>query len=292
MSDQFTNQLPLIVLNDIKYSYLNGTVALKNINLNIYRSELIGIMGMNGAGKTTLIRTLNGLIRPSKGIVKFEGINTKSKSIGELSRKIGLIFQNPEHQVFSNTVEEEIKFSLKSLNISKEEIQNRTNEILKKFDLEKYSDRSPLNLSGGETKKLAIASIICREPEVLVFDEPTLGQDAKEIDFFINLVKNEIKEGKTIIIVTHNIEFAMQYIPRTILMTDGMIIADGPTEKILTNQFLVEKSSLILPQTHKLKLELQKVGIHCPNEIYSKNEMITFFKNYIKKKNKGVSGGN
>ncbi|MHA1660327.1 MAG: energy-coupling factor ABC transporter ATP-binding protein, partial [Promethearchaeota archaeon] len=166
-------EYPLICINDVEYTYLNGTIALKRINLNIYKGELIGIMGSNGAGKTTLIRTLNGLIRPSKGNLYINGENIDSKSIATLSERIGIIFQNPMHQLFSNTVEEEIKFSLKSFNLSKEELHTRVNHILKEFNLERYRERSPLNLSGGEKKKLAIASIICRDPDILIFDEPT-----------------------------------------------------------------------------------------------------------------------
>lgn len=292
MLNHISNQLPLIILNDVDYTYSNGTVALKKINLNIYRGELIGIMGMNGAGKTTLIRTFNGLIRPSNGIINIEGENIETKSIGVLSKKIGLIFQNPQHQVFSNTVEDEIKFSLNSLNLSKEEIQIRTNEILKTFNLEKYRDRSPLNLSGGESKKLANASIICRDPNILVFDEPTLGQDSKEIRFFIKLLNIEMEKGKTIIIITHNIEFAMEHIPRTILMADGRIIADGPSQKILTNKFLVEKSSLILPQIRQFNIALKDIGINIPTDIFSKNEMINFLTDYLKNKSPEIQGEN
>lgn len=281
---------PLILVNDVDYKYLNGTVALKKINLKIYKGELIGIMGKNGAGKTTLIRTFNGLIRPTNGSIYINGENIKSKTTGTLSQKVGIIFQNPEHQVFSNTVEEEIKYSLKSLNLSKQENQIKTDDILKKFNLDKYRERSPLNLSGGETKKLAVASIFCRDPDILVFDEPTLGQDAKEISFFIELIKSEMKIGKTIIIITHNIEFAMEYISRTILMADGKIIADGPTKKVITNEFLVKKSALILPQISQFNIALNDIGIPCPNNIYSKNKMTEFLAGYIKNKSKIVSG--
>ncbi len=283
-----SEELPIILIKDVDYTYPNRTMALKQINLNIYKGELVGIMGMNGAGKTTLIRTLNGLIRPLKGNVYIDGENIKSKNIGTTSKKVGIIFQNPYHQVFSNTVEEEIKFSLKSLNLSKEEIQNRTNDVLNRFNLNKYKERSPLNLSGGETKKLALASIFCRDPEILVFDEPTLGQDANEIDFFVNLINKEKDRGKTIIIVTHNIEFAIEYIPRTILMVNGSIIADGQTDKVLTNEFLVETSSLILPQIRQLNIALNEMGVQCPEDINSKSEMTHFLTNYLKNKSTKV----
>lgn len=285
-------QLPLILIDNIDFTYPSGTKALRNINLKIDNKELIGIMGKNGAGKTTLIRTLNGLIRPTNGAIYLYGENIASKSIATLSKKVGVIFQNPMHQLFSNSVKDEIEFSLKSFEFTKEEIQNKTNEILKEFNLEKYRNRSPLNLSGGEAKKLALASIICRDPDIIVFDEPTLGQDGREIEFLINLIKNERKKGKTIIIVTHNIEFANEYIPRTILMADGLILADGPTEKVLGNQTLVEKASLILPQTHQLNLALQKSGIECPNDLFSKGKLINFIKDFIKNKTSENVEGN
>ncbi|MFX0140026.1 MAG: energy-coupling factor ABC transporter ATP-binding protein [Candidatus Hodarchaeota archaeon] len=277
-------ETPLIMIRDIGYTYPNGTVALKNINLNILRGELIGIMGKNGAGKTSLIRTLNGLIRPTQGNIYINSENINSKSIATISKMVGIIFQNPLHQLFANSVEEEIKFSLKSFNLNKEELQIKIDYILQKFDLEKYRKRSPLNLSGGESKKLAVASIICRDPEILVFDEPTLGQDAKEIEFFINLIKNEINNGKTILIITHNVEFAYEYLPRTILMADGKIIADGPTKEVLKNELLIKQTALILPQVRQFYLALQESGFIEAEDIMLKNDITDYLRNLIKSK--------
>lgn len=129
-----------------------------------------------------------------------------------------------------------------------------------------------------------MASIVCRNPDILAFDEPTLGQDGKEIKFLIDLIKKEKNNGKTIIIITHNIEFALEHIPRTILMTNGEIIADGPTIKILTNEFLVKESSLVLPQSMQFISALEQEGIHCPEEMYSKEKTIDFLKGFLKNK--------
>jgi len=272
------------MVHDVDYVYSNGTIALKQVSLNIKKGEFIAIMGQNGAGKTTLIRTFNGLIRPTKGSIFLEGENIDSKTIATISKKVGVIFQNPMHQLFSTTLEDEIKFSLKSLNLDKEEIQIKVDQILKEFDLEKYRKRSPFNLSGGESKKLATASILCRDPDVLVFDEPTLGQDAKEINFFLGLIKSELERGKTIIMVTHNIEFTVEHVPRTILMSGGQIIADGPTQSIFTNEFLISKSSLIMPQIYLFKKELRKIGITIPKEVIKESEIINFLDNYLDSK--------
>jgi len=275
--------LPLIMMNNVNYTYPNGTHALKNISLNIFSGEIISIMGSNGAGKTTLIRTLNGLIEPKTGLIFIENDNIKSKTIAELSTSVGIVFQNPEHQLFSNTVQEEIKFSLKNI-YSDNEIQEKIDETLKLFQFEKYKEKSPLNLSGGEKKKLALASIICRDPKILIFDEPTLGQDENEINFLINLLEEEKKNKKTIIIVTHNIEFAYKYIPRIILMAKGRIIADGPTNKILSNESLIKKASLISPQLNQLKSKLKTLGVHIPENIYTQEAMTTFLMEYFKRK--------
>jgi energy-coupling factor transport system ATP-binding protein len=239
-------------------------------------------MGKNGAGKTTLIRTLNGLIRPTRGNIYIKNENINVKTIATISKTVGIVFQNPFHQLFANSVEEEIKFSLKSINLSKDETDIKINQILHEFDLEKYRKRSPLNLSGGESKKLAIASIICRDPEVLIFDEPTLGQDGKEMVFFMNLVNKERTKGKTIIIITHNTEFAYECLPRTMLMADGRIIADGPTKEVLNNNTVISKTSLILPQIRQFCLKLQKAGFQEVQNLTSKEEIVVYLSKYLK----------
>lgn len=281
---KISKELPLILIKEVSYIYPNGTEALRNINLNLYKGEFIGIMGKNGAGKTTLIRTLNGLIRPSNGNVFLDGENISSQSIATLSKDVGIIFQNPMHQLFANSVEEEIKFSFKTLNLNKEEIQSKTIKVLKEFNLEKYRNRSPLNLSGGESKKLAVASIICRDPRILVFDEPTMGQDAREIEFFLELIRNERMKGKTIIIVTHNVEFAFEHIPRTILMANGQIIADGPTPQVLNSELLVERTSLVLPQTRQFCMGLEQTGFKHINNVITRRDMAEYLKIILKKK--------
>lgn len=277
-------ELPLIIIESVDYIYPNGTAALKNISLTIHKGEMVAIMGKNGAGKTTLIRTLNGLIRPTVGDIYINNENTNMKSIAELSQRVGLIFQNPSHQLFANSVEEEIKFSLKNLYQDNEELQAKTDDVLKSFNLEKYRERSPLNLSGGESKKLAVASIMCRDPEILVFDEPTLGQDANEIESFIKFIDSEKKKEKTIIIITHNIEFAFEFIPRTILMAEGKIVADGPTQIILSNNFLTERSSLVLPQTRQLSLALSNVGFQELTNITSRHEITEYLVKVLENK--------
>lgn len=275
-------------MKNVNYTYPSGTHALKDVSLNINKGEFVAIMGQNGAGKTTLIRMLNGLLRPTKGSVYIENEDIAPKTIATMSKIVGIVFQNPLNQLFSNTIEDEINFSLKNLELTKEEIKIRKDAILENFELLKYRTRSPLNLSGGESKKLAIASIICRNPRILVFDEPTLGQDAKEIKFFIDLINQEIEKDKTILIVTHNVEFTMEYIPRTILMAHGNIIADGPTKYILSNELLLNESSLIMPQLYQLKNALNEINLNVPDDLFRELEMIEFLDKYLRDLKGGV----
>jgi len=151
-----------ILVNHLTYHYPDGTIALKGINLNIYSGEIVGIMGKNGAGKSTLIKTFNGLLKPTTGTVYIENDEVNNVLMSKLTRKVGIVFQNPDLQLFANTVEDEIKFSLKNLNFSKTELENQIYLTLEKFKLKKFQNRTPFTLSGGEKKRLAIASIMCR----------------------------------------------------------------------------------------------------------------------------------
>ncbi|MCK4237511.1 MAG: ABC transporter ATP-binding protein [Candidatus Lokiarchaeota archaeon] len=280
-----------ILVNHLTYHYPDGTIALKGINLNIYSGEIVGIMGKNGAGKSTLIKTFNGLLKPTTGTVYIENDEVNNVLMSKLTRKVGIVFQNPDLQLFANTVEDEIKFSLKNLNFSKTELENQIYLTLEKFKLKKFQNRTPFTLSGGEKKRLAIASIMCRNPEIIVFDEPTIGQDAEGVEFIKNLIKEKHAEGKTIIIVTHDIEFAIDNIPRTILMADGLIVADGPTNKILSQDQILNIGSLISPQLIKLSKFLIDLKLKVPEDVYIKENMVQFLGSYFKDKMGITEGG-
>ncbi len=278
-----TEKPPILSVLHVWYKYPNTHEnVLKDITFSVQKGEIVGLMGSNGAGKTTLIKMFNGLLRPTRGSIFYKGNDINTESTASLSKEIGLVFQNPNHQLFSNTVEDEIKFSLKSTDINKEEYNKIIQSILTDFDLNQYKTRSPLNLSGGEMKKLSVASIICRDPEILIFDEPTIGQDYKNNQFFLKLLEKEKKKKKTIIIVTHDVEFAMEHLPRIILMQKGEILADGPTRLVLKNKALIKKGSLILPQIYSFKESLEQMGIKITKEIHSPNDMIQFIQEFLK----------
>jgi len=264
----------MIEVIDVWFTYPNGTTALRGISLRIRDGESVAIMGENGAGKTTLVKHFNGLLKPEKGVVLVDGINTKETSVAKLARKVGLVFQNSDHQLFSTTVEDEVKFALKNLGFSSEEIKERVDWVLKFLDLERYRERSPLSLSGGERKRVALASVLCVKPKILVLDEPTIGQDAKQKRKLGELLKKYQEEKNTVIVVTHDVEFASKYFNRIVVMARGKIIADGPPNKVLTNPTILEESSLSPPQVTVLSHEIAKRINNFPKDIVLFDELL------------------
>lgn len=238
----------MIHFNNVYFSYSPGAYAIKNINLSINKGEMVAVLGSNGAGKTTLVKHINGLLKPQLGSVIVLGKNTKEVSVAELARHVGLVFQNPDHQLFAETVEKEIMFALINFNFPSDEVKSRTEEALRNFDLIEYRDKSPFMLSGGEKKRLALASVLCYDPSIIILDEPTTGQDYNQKKNLMKTLEKLNNEGKTIIVVTHDIEFVADFIPRCIVMSNGEIVADGPSDEILTKVDLLLSNNLIVPQ--------------------------------------------
>ncbi|MHA1882790.1 MAG: energy-coupling factor ABC transporter ATP-binding protein [Candidatus Thorarchaeota archaeon] len=248
----------MILLEDISFAYDGIYTALEGISLQIDDGELVAIMGSNGAGKTTLIKHVNGLIRPLKGRVILDGVDTKYMSVAEMAKAVGLVWQNPDHQLFLDTVEKEITFGLKNMGFSKEESTKLCNQTLVRLGLEGFAERSPFSLSGGERKRVALASVLATEPRVLALDEPTIGQDAKQKKKLAELLMELNSRGCTVICITHDIEFVIENFPRTIAMADGKIVADGNTSSVLTNDDVLKSCSLTEPELTVAARSLKK----------------------------------
>lgn len=257
----------MIILEDVHFAYDGLYTALQGISLQIDDGERIAIMGSNGAGKTTLVKHLNGLLRPDSGRVILDGVDTKHYSVAELARDIGLVMQNPDHQLFLDSVEREILFSLENLGYQKEEATERCSRTLTSLGLEGFSERSPFTLSGGERKRVALATVLATEPRVLSLDEPTIGQDARQKENLARMLSDLNDKGKTVIVVTHDIEFVIENFPRTITMANGMIVADGPTNSVLSNDTVIEKCSLTRPQLTETARHLHKVFPEVPQRL-------------------------
>jgi energy-coupling factor transport system ATP-binding protein len=242
----------MITVDNVSFHYQAGPLVLRNVSLNIQDGEFVAIMGENGAGKTTLVKMFNGLLKPTEGKVLVDGVETRAKSVAELSRDVGLIFQNPDHQLFAETVAEELSFSLRNFGFREEVIERRVTSLLATLDLEQYRKSSPFVLSGGERKRVALAAILVWDPKHVIMDEPTIGQDYMQKDRLRQLITQLTSQGKTVVIVTHDVEFVAECKPRVLLLSHGETIGDGPAAGILTDPPLVERASLVLPQIASL----------------------------------------
>jgi len=236
--------------------YPNGVIALEDVNLSIRKGGFVAIIGENGSGKTTLIEHFNGLLKPSHGRVLIEGKDVEKMSVAELARKIAYVFQNLDHQIFTDTVHDEVAFGPRSLGFSKEEIEQRVHYALKAVGLEEKADSATFALSKGEKTRLALASVLSMKPEILVLDEPTTGLDYETMVKIMNLFRRLNSEGKTIILVTHEMSIVAEYAHRAIVLSEGKVIADGSTREIFKRIDVLEKSSLKPPPVNLLSREL------------------------------------
>lgn len=257
----------MIEVKNIHFTYPNGVEALRGVSLTIRDREFVAIMGQNGAGKTTLVKHFNGLLKPTRGEVVVDGVDAQEVSVASLSRKVGFVFQNADHQLFCETVEEEVAFALRNFGFDKKAIKRRVTWALNLLDLTQYRKTSPFMLSGGERKRVALASVLAWDPEVVILDEPTIGQDYQQKEKLLQFIIQLNAQGKTVIIVTHDIEFVADCAPRVVLMAQGKIVADGVAEEILTNCDLAAQASIVPPQITQIFLGLADLGL--PNKVIS-----------------------
>ncbi len=265
----------MIEAENVRFSYPNKVEALKGISLKIGDGEFLAIMGQNGAGKSTFVKHFNGLLKPSSGTMRINGVETTKSSVASLSRNVGFVFQNPDHQLFSETVEEEIAFALKNFGFEPETIEKRVTWALNLLSLTQYRKTSPFLLSGGERKRVALASVLAWDPQTLILDEPTIGQDHEQKEILRQFIMQLQTQKKTVVIVTHDVEFVAECNPRVVLMKEGKIVADGEGKEILTDPALLELSSIVLPQIAQVFTKLSSLGL--PKDvidIYEAREII------------------
>ena len=265
----------MIEAENVHFSYPNKVVALKGVSITIKDGEFVAIMGQNGAGKSTFVKHFNGLLKPSVGTVRADGVETTKTSVATLARNVGFVFQNPDHQLFSETVEDEIAFALKNFGFKPKVIEDRVTWALNLLSLTQYRKTSPFLLSGGERKRVALASVLAWDPKTLILDEPTIGQDHEQKEILRQFILQLQTQGKTVVIVTHDVEFVAESNPRVVLMKEGKIVADGTGKDILTDPAVLEMSSIVLPQIAQLFMRLSPLGL--PKniiDIYEAKEII------------------
>ena len=243
---------PIIEIIELRHQYPDGIEALKGIDCKIYPGELVAIIGQNGAGKSTLAKHFNGLLQPSSGTVLINGLDTQTSDIQSLARQVGYVFQNPDHQIFSATVEEELRFGLKNLGLPEKEQTKRIDEALAFVGLAEHRNRHPFTLGKGERQKVAVASILAIAPPIICIDEPTTGLDWHDSLKMLDLIVKLHQKGHTILMITHNMEIVLAYAQRALLLDKGHLQRADIPARIFSDKDLLAKTALIPPPLAEL----------------------------------------
>lgn len=277
--DQFNmekDETPVLEAINLTHVYPDGTVAVKNVNLKVYRGDMLAIIGQNGSGKTTLVKHFNGLLTPTSGKVFIEGVDTQSDEVINLFSKVGYVFQNPDHQLFCRTVWEEVTFGPRNMGLPEDEIERRGNEVLKLIGLEKYKDEHPFFLGKGQRQRLAVASVLSMKPEILIVDEPMTGQDWRQAFALMELFKKVNEETKTtVIIITHNMRLVAEYTKRVVIMAQGRKLFDGSVREAFMREDILKQAFLKPPMITSFATELHDT-FGFPKNILSVDEMISY----------------
>ena len=247
-----------IETSQVFFTYPDGHAVLKNVTCKIKHGEKVALIGPNGAGKSTFMSLLNGVSLPTHGQVHIDGMRVEKEALVEIRRKVGIVFQDPDDQLFCPTVYDDVAFGPLNLGLAHEEVDKRVRESLALVGLEGFDERSSYHLSFGERKRLALATVLSYRPEILVFDEPSTNMDPLNRRKLINWLK---ESDKTILLCTHDLDIALEVCDRCILLTEGEIVADDDASKILYDRQLLEANNLELPlalMTHELLNDILK----------------------------------
>jgi len=237
-----------IELKDVGYAYPDGSVALDDVNMKIMRGERVAVLGPNGAGKSTLLMLMGGLFMPSKGEVSVLGMAMGDKNLHQIRKSVGLVFQDPDDQLFSPTLWEDVAFGPLNLGLPEEEVSTRTREALRSVRLEGYGDRPPHHLSAGEKKRAAVATVLAMQHEILILDEPTANLDPKSRIELIGLINKLCKNGNmTLIIATHDVNLIPDIADRVFVLSGGRILNEGSVRDVLLNSRLMDEANLESP---------------------------------------------
>ena len=271
-----------IIIHELEHRYEDGSagekVALHDVNIKIEQGEMIGLIGHTGSGKSTLIQHLNGLLKPSSGAVFYDGkdINDSDFSKKKLRSKVGLVFQYPEYQLFESTVIDDVQFGPKNIGMDSLKIDMNSFEALKQVGIgEDLLDVSPLELSGGQKRRVAIAGVLAMEPEVLILDEPTAGLDPSGRDEILDLVAKLHKERNlTVILVSHSMEDVARYVERLIVMNHGTVAFDATPGEVFSHYKELEKIGLMAPQVTYVMEGLARRGVTLPHNAITVQEAV------------------
>ena len=274
-----------IKVNNLSHSYYKKTpneiLALDNVSLNVEKGSFVALVGETGSGKSTLVQHLNGLILPDSGTIEIDDYTIvsnkrKNKKLQQLRKHIGLIFQFPEYQLFEETILKDVAFGPKNFGLKEEEAKAKAKEALTLVNIdESYYERTPFELSGGEKRRVAIAGILAIDPDILVLDEPTAGLDYQGSKDVMDLLRKLNEQGKTIILVTHDMDIVYRYADRVCLLEKGKIVFDGHPIDLFKNHF----ETLDLPYLFDLATKLNEQGYNIPlNKIHSVKDLVSYIR--------------
>lgn len=252
---------PLIRVEKMSFAYRPGVDVIHDIDLTIDPGEFTAIIGNNGSGKSTLMKLILGLLKPTRGRIIVGGIDTRTAKVSDMARRIGFIFQEPNEQLFANSVEEEIRFGLRNLVLTAEEVESRVNETLDLFGLQPLREVFPRFLARGDKQKVCIAAIVAMHPQIILLDEPTTGQDHRDSRKIMELAETLNARGITVLLVTHDMPNVAQYARRVILLNDGVLVKSAATLEVLADPALMQSCSLVPPQITRLGLAMQPLGL-------------------------------
>ena len=235
---------PSLAVRDLAFSYPDGHQALFGVDLDIARGERVALLGANGAGKTTFVMHLNGLLSGGTGSVEVAGLPVVKENLPEIRRRVGVVFQDPDDQLFMPTVRDDIAFGPANLGLTGDALQARVDEALARVDMLEFADRPPHHLSFGQRRRVAVATVLAMEPEILVLDEPSSNLDPASRRELADILKSL---DVTILMVTHDLPYALELCPRSVVMGAGRVVADGSTRDILLNEDVMRANRLELP---------------------------------------------
>lgn len=283
--------MSLIEINNLSHVYSPGLPfekkAVDDISLKIEENEFIGLIGHTGSGKSTFIQHLNGLLKPSSGEIIIDGtrVDKSGSNLTDLRKKVGLVFQYPEYQLFEETIERDIAFGPRNLDISEEEVHERVKASMESvgLDYETYKDKSPFELSGGLKRRVAIAGVLAMEPKVLILDEPTAGLDPRGRDEILSEIKNIHENRKiTVILVSHSMEDVAKIAERIIVFDKGKVFLDGEPREIFRNEDKLLGVGLGIPQITSLMRTLKKRGLDINEDAITVEEAKESLKKYLR----------
>ena len=270
----------MIKIDHVAYRYDEEHTALKDISLEINKSEMLAIVGHNGSGKSTLAKHLNALLLPTEGRVEVDGMDTAVEANTlNIRKKVGMVFQNPDNQIVTTIVEEDVAFGPENLGVPPEEIRRRVNEALKAVGMEKYARSAPHMLSGGQKQRIAIAGVVAMKPSCIIFDEPTAMLDPKGRGEIMAIIKELNGEGITVILITHFMEEAVNA-DRVIIMHEGEVFLDGTPSEVFARGGRVKSVNLDVPLAVELAARLRQRGIEVPADIIGTEEMVEYLCQY------------